>query len=119
MIAAALIEPGFVPRCRLLFGFSRVAPSLIRESEPVCRGPWAAAPLIPSHALHWLEEQALITGKAACLPDEGRGRLALWVGFDLLAVPSVTLFVWKGEYRHGNIRRAIIAKSRETHPYSV
>ena len=104
---------------RLLFSFSRVAPSRIRESASTAQAYGLPLPLIPSRALHWLKEQALIAGKAACLPDEGRGRLTLWVGFDLLAVPSITLFVWKGEHRHGDIRRAIIAKSRETHPYSV
>ena len=56
-----------------------------------------------------LEKQTLITGKAACLPDEGRCRLALWVGFDHLVVPSVTLFVWKGDSGFAWYRFKIVA----------
>jgi hypothetical protein len=69
--------------------------------------------------VHRFKEEALVANEATSLSNERRSRLTLRISCDHLAIAPITFFVWKSEHRHGNIRWAIISKSREAHPYSV
>jgi hypothetical protein len=78
----------------------------------------AAVPLF-SRLFHRFKEEALVASEASSLSNERRSRLALGISCDHLAIAPITFVVWKSEHRHGNIRWAIIAKSRKAHPNSV
>jgi hypothetical protein len=69
--------------------------------------------------VHRFKEEALVANEATSLSNERRSRLTLRISCDHLAIAPITFFVWKSEHRYGNIRWAIISKSREAHPYSV
>ena len=69
---------------------------------------------IPSRALQGLEEQAHVTVEQ---PVSRTRAAADWLPGSVLAdvaITPVTLFVWKGEHRHGDIRWAIVAKFQES-----
>src|SRR6185437_12178178 len=78
-------------------------------------------PVVPPFAwpFHGFKKEALIANETTCLSNERRNRLALGISCDHLAIMAITLVVRKREHRHSNIRTAIIAKSRKTHPHSV
>lgn len=68
---------------------------------------------------HRFEKEAFVAKEATSLSNELRSRFALGIRCDPLAIAPITFFVWKGEHRHGNIRGAIMSKSRKAHPNSV